>query len=188
MGKALQFQFGELQIAAEIGSKVAKKDLYGYAKRVAEKDGKILSRGYLMANGNLLPTTALSLVKVDPDGSPAEAIEAQIDGKPAEIKASSFDHAYPLQAVPLTSLASFCVQDVYPISGLSLAAGVYATEFSYRKSTTTNEALLFVRADQSFLLIGRSLKTSFLEAAVTYEFFDADVANEDAEEFDFQMV
>ncbi len=188
MAKALQFQWGEQLIAAEIGSKVAKKDLYGYAKRVAEKDGKILSRGYLMANGNLLPTTALSLVKVDPDGSPADPIEAQIDGKPAEIKPSSFDKAYALQAVPLSSLASFCVHDVYPIAGFTLEPGVYATEFSYRKSTTTNEALLFVRADQSYLLIGRSLKTSFLEAAVTYEFFDADVADEDSEEFDFQMI
>jgi hypothetical protein len=37
MARSLQFRFGEAVLAFEVGAKVDKKALYGYAKRIAEK-------------------------------------------------------------------------------------------------------------------------------------------------------
>ncbi len=40
MARSLQFRIGEALLAYELESKVDKKALYGYARRIAEKDGK----------------------------------------------------------------------------------------------------------------------------------------------------
>jgi hypothetical protein len=189
MAKALQLRHGNALIQVELASKVSKKDLYGYAKRVAERNGVVLQKGALLAHGELLPTHCMSSVKADLDGSPSEAIQSTIGGEPAEMQPSSFDHAYEMLEVPISTLASFAVRDVYPVSVSDVAAGLYQTQFAYRKAITINTALLLVKPEQSFLLVGQLKQSSFLASMLSYEFFDADIGTDDSEdELDFQMV
>ncbi len=188
MAKPLQFRLGDTAICFEIGAKVDKKALYGYAKRIAEKDGKPLSRGILLADGRLLPTNAVSTLKADPDGSPVEEVRTLIDDQPAELKPSSFDVESPLEAVSMSELATFQVTDVYPLTGSGLGPGLYRTTFNYRKSHSPKDALLLVRSDQAFLLTGIGKRSTFLSLSVAYDFFDAEGESDDADDLDFSMV
>jgi hypothetical protein len=188
MARALNFRLGEQTAALEIGAKVDKRSLYGFAKRIAEKDGVQLSRGVLLPDGRLLPTQALSWVRVDPEGSPVGKVETVIDGHPVEMLESSFDVDNPLEEAALSELAQFQVQDVYPLSGEGLPEGLYRTEFSYRKSPQRKDALLLVRPNQTFLLVGLQKASTFLDLSVSYEFFDAEAEAEDGDELDFSMI
>lgn len=188
MARSLQFRIGESLLAYELESKVDKKALYGYARRIAEKDGKALSRGMLMADGRLLPSGAVSSVRADPEGSPVDPVEITVDGQPVELKPSSFDVESPLEPVPMARLAEFQVSDTYPLSGTGLAPGLYRTEFNYRKSPQSKDALVLVRADHAFLLVGVAKRSTFLDLSVAYDFFDAEAEADDADELDFSMI
>ncbi|MGQ0799463.1 MAG: hypothetical protein ACT4NL_05030 [Pseudomarimonas sp.] len=191
MAKPLNFTLAENALSFELGSKVDKRALYGYASRIAEKDGKALERGLLLADGALLPRNALASPRVDPEGSPVEPIEVLIDGQPATPLRSSFDETLPLTPASLLDFARFSVRDVYPLTfaeGSSLASGVYRTEFAYRAGPQRNEAMLMVKADGAFLLVGVQKQSTQLGLAATYEFFDADENVEDSDELDFSMV
>ncbi len=188
MARALNFRLGEQTAALEIGAKVDKRALYGHAKRIAEKDGVQLSRGVLLPDGRLLPTHALSWVRVDPEGSPVSDIETLIDGKKVEMLDSSFDEESKLEPVDHSELAQFQVQDVYPLSGEGLPEGLYRTEFSYRKSPQRKDALVLVRPGQTFLLVGLQKASTFLDLSVSYEFFDAEAEADDGDELDFSMI
>ena len=189
MARALTLRLGEATFAFEMGAKVDKRALYGYARRIAEKDGKALSRGLLLADGRLLPTGAVSSIKVDPEGTPVDPVETLVDDHVAELKPSSFDIESPLAPVPMSELAAFQVADVYPLFGAGLGVGLYRTEFSYRKSHQPKDALLLVRADGSFLLVGAGKRSTFLELSVAYDFFDSEGESDDADdELDFSMI
>ncbi len=179
---------GDAPLSFVIGAKVDKKGLYGYAKRIYEKDGKVLSKGVLLADGRLLPSKALSWVKVDPQGSPVDPVTITVDGAEAEIKPSSFDQDNTLDPVPLSRLAEFQVNDVYPLSGEGLADGLYRTEFNYRKSHQPKDALLLVQQGQVFLLVGALKRSTFVDLSVAYDFFDAESESDDGDDFDFSMV
>ncbi|MCB1607099.1 MAG: hypothetical protein KDI71_09015 [Xanthomonadales bacterium] len=176
------------QLSFEIGAKVDKKALYGYAKRISEKDGQVLSRGVLLADGRLLPSNALSWIKVDPEGSPVDPVETTVDGEPAELKPSSFEIDSSLEPVPMARLAEFQVNDVYPLQGSGLADGLYRTEFNYRKSHQPKDALLLVRGDSIFMLVGALKRSTFVDLSVAYDFFDAESESDDADELDFSMI
>lgn len=188
MARALSYRLGKQLTSFELGTKVDKKALYGQARRIAEKDGVQLSRGVLLADGRLLPSSALSWVRVDPEGSPVSEVQALVDGEPVELLPSSFDVESPLEPLPLSALATFQVQDVYPLIGEGLAEGLYATEFNYRKGPQRKDALLLVRPDQAFLLIGQGKAATFLDRSVSYEFFDAEAEADDGDELDFSMI
>jgi hypothetical protein len=190
MAKPLRFALNGQELAFEIGSKIDKSALYGYAKRIAQKDGRELARGVLLSDGRLLPRNAIGNVRADPLGSPIEDPSTEIDGKSAVLKPSSFDQPNALETLPLSALAQFQVRDVYPLTGAGLAPGLYRTEFNYRASFQPSDALLLVRPDgQAFLLTGLLKQATFLSLAVTYEFFDADAESEDeGDDLDFSMV
>ena len=188
MARSLNFKLGEAQLSYVLDSKVDKKALYGYARRIAEKDGKVLSRGLLLADGRLLPSSALSSLRADPEGSPVAPIETEIDGVAAEQKPSSFDVESPLEPVPMIQLAEFQVSDTYPLIGTGLAPGLYRTEFNYRKSHQTRDALVLVRPHDAFLLVGAAKRSTFLSLSVAYDFFDAEADADDADELDFSMI
>lgn len=190
MAKPLRFALNGQEFQFEIGSKIDKSALYGYAKRIAEKDGRELARGVLLSDGRLLPRNAIGNLRTDPLGSPIEDPSTEIDGKSAVLKPSAFDAENALEAMPLAALAQFQVRDVYPLQGAGLAPGLYRTEFNYRASFQPSEALILVRPDaQSFLLTGALKQATFLGLAVTYEFFDADAeTEEDNDDLDFSMV
>jgi hypothetical protein len=189
MARALNFRIGEATLSYELAARVDKKALYGYARRIAEKDGKALSRGLLLADGRLLPSNAVSSIKVDPDGSPVDPIETSIDGQAAELQPSSFDIELPFAAVPMALLAAFQVTDVYPLIGTGLEPGLYLGEFAYSKSYQPKDALLLVRADGAFLLVGAGKRSTFLDLSVAYDFFDAEAEADDAgDELDFSMI
>jgi len=190
MAKPLRFSNDGTEVSFQLGSKIDKSALYGYARRIAEKDGRELARGLLLSDGRLLPRGAVAQVRADPGGSPIEEPRTEIDGVTATLKKSSFDEVSALSALPIARLAQFQVRDVYPLSGSQLKPGLYQTEFNYRASYQPQEALLLVREDgEAFLLTGLLKQATFLGLAVTYEFFDADAeAIEDADELDFSMV
>jgi hypothetical protein len=187
--KAIKFKFGDKVIEAGLESKVDKKSLYGYARRLVEKDGRPLTRAILCPDGVVLKRDEIASTYVDPEGSPVEEIVTELDGKPVPVQPSSFDQEAPLEAVPLKSLVGFNVNDVYPLSNVSLAPGLYRTTFSYRKACFLKEAFILVCEADAFLLVGHMKNSAFVGLNVAYEFFDAESeGGEESEELDFSMV
>jgi hypothetical protein len=187
--KEIKFKFGDQMLSGLLGSRIEKKALYGYSRRVAEKDGKVLSRGALSADGRLLRRDEIAAIKIDPEGTPVDDIMTELDGVLAELKPSVFEQDNLLEEAPLVRLASFTVSDVYPLDELGLKPGLYATEFSYRKSIQPKEALLLVTDGQGFLLVGEAKQTTFIGLSVAYSFFDTEEEEtEEGEELDFAMV
>lgn len=193
MAKPIQLKLGETVVSLELGAKVNKKDLYGYARHVAEKNGVILDRGYLCPDGSLLRRDALSLVRLDPLGTPVDEVVTEVDGAPAEFVPSSFDATNALEPVPLHTLAGFDTRDLYPLTAPegTLAPGLYSTIFNYRKALQPQDALVLVKDNgETWLLAGHSRRTTFVGETVIYDFFDAEADDDagEADDLDFSMV
>ena len=191
MPKPIVFTLGKKDFSVELGRKVTKDDLYGRVKRVVEKDGQPLGRGLLGPDGSLLPRKALSSIRLDPEGTPVEPEEVLHDGKLAETRPSSFEESAPLEELPITALAGFCVYDVYPFEVCDLPKGLYSTWFAYRKGPDRKEALVLVREDGAFLMAGHRKNSPLVGLGVVYDFFDAASTEDDAEEdddLDFAMM
>lgn len=191
MAKAIQFSLQDQPYALALGTKISKAALYGYPKRIAEKDGTPLSRGVLLPNGQLLARTAIGYPKADDGGTPIDAAVAHIDGTTISQFPSSFNKINDLVAVDVADLALFSVRDVYPIEGENLPpTGLYRGEFNYNAGYQANEARLLVRGDGlAFLLIGVSKASTPVAMSVNYNFFDTDEeAEADTDEQDFSMV
>ena len=187
--KELKFNLDGKTVTAGLASKVDKKSLYGYARRVVEKDGRPLARGILCPDGKLLRRDEVTTAYVDPEGTPVEPIVSEVDGKPAELQPSSFDLESPLAPVPLKTLIGFNVTDVYPLENVALSPGLYQTAFNYRKALQPKEAFVLVKEGEAYLFVGRMKKTAFVGLNVAYEFFDAETEQqEESEELDFSMV
>jgi hypothetical protein len=190
MAKPITWKLGEHTYQIELGAKVDKKALYGYAKRVVEREGRWLKRGFLCPDGTLIRNDTVSWVKTDPLGSPVEDVVTEIEGKTAELLPSSFDQENKLEPAPLTALIGFHVRDSYPLSNSALPPGLYRTTFSYRKSHQHQDALLLAKETEAWLLVGTFKLTTFVGQTVVYDFFDAEAEEigGDAEELDFAMV
>jgi hypothetical protein len=106
------------------------------------------------------------------------------------LRPSSFDGTEPLEAVPLETLARFVTTDVYPIEPGALPPGLYRGTFNYRKSARPRDALVLVREDGAFLLVGQLKTCPMVGRTVAYEFFDAaaGAAQEAADPLDFSMM
>jgi hypothetical protein len=185
--KEISFKLNGDVFVAKLGSRVEKKDLYGFSKTVAEKDNHPLTRGYLLADGRLLTRQQLTYARLDPEGSPIDAIAVELDGQVADQYPSSFDIENPLEPVSLTTLADFNVSDIYPLDEVDLAPGLYATQFNYRKTYSPKDAFLLVKSDEAFLLIGETKKTAFIGLTFAYDFFDAEGDADEDDELDFSM-
>lgn len=191
MPKPIYLTFEEKDYKVELGRKVSKDDLYGKVKRVVEKDGQPLNRGLLGPDGSLLPRKALSSIRLDPDGTPVEPEEVIHDGSPVKILPSSFEESAPLDELPITALAGFCISDVYPLEDCELPVGLYSTWFAYRKGPERKEALVLVQEDVAFLLAGHRKNSPMVGLGVVYDFFDAASTEDDTEEdddLDFAMM
>jgi len=190
MAKPISWRLGEQVYAIELGAKVDKKALYGYARRVVEREGSYLKRGFLCPDGTLIRNDAVSLVKADPLGSPVEDVITEIAGKVPELLPSSFDTESKLERVPLTAVIGFNVRDSYPLSGPMPPAGLYKTTFSYRKSFQYAEALLYAKEGEGWLFVGTPKLTTFVGQTIVYDFFDAELEETagEGEELDFAMV
>jgi hypothetical protein len=187
--KAIKFKLGEQVLEAKLQSRVEKKSLYGFARRVVEKEGRPLTRGILCPDGVVLMRDEIATTYVDQEGSPVEQVVTELDGKPVPVLPSSFDQEAPLEEVPLKTLVGFSVADVYPLDDLALKPGVYRTQFSYRKTCFMKEAFILVRDNDAFLLVGRMKNTTFVGLNVAYDFFDAESdGGDESEELDFSMV
>ena len=187
--KSIAFVVNGQVLTGNLGAKVTKQMLYGSAKRIVEKDGLSLVKGYLSPEGQILERQEIDYVKIDPEGTIVEPIITEIEGEPATLFPSVFEKENELISVPLEDLVGFNTIDVYPIENLTLDPGLYATEFSYRKSYTPREAFLLVKADlTAFLLVGERKNTPFVGLQVTYDFFDAESEEGDEDELDFSMV
>jgi hypothetical protein len=187
--KEIKFQLNGAVVTAGLGTRVEKKALYGYSKYIAEKDGVALSRGYLDQDGALLQRAAMASLKLDPEGSPVEDVITEIDGTEAALVPSSFEREADLTPQPWTALVGFNVTDVYPLEEVSVAPGLYQTEFNYRKSATPKEALMVVKADGAWLLVGVRRTPTFVGLSVAYSFFDSeDEAEGEEAEMDFSMI
>lgn len=187
---AISFTLGGKQISGELSRKVTKDDLYGRIKKLTIRGEEVLARGYLTADGRCVPSSAISNGRLDPEGTPVEDEEILLDGESREALPSSFDESSPLEAAPLSSLASFCVTDVYPIEGAELEKGLYSTWFSYRKSPERKEAFVIAKDGGTFLLVGYAKNSPFVGSIVPYELFDSDgdTGDEEEEEMDFAMM
>jgi len=187
--KAIKFKLGDQVLEAQLQSKVDKKSLYGYARRSVEREGRPLTKGVLCSDGIVLLRSEIESDYVDPEGTPVEDIVTELDSKPVPVQPSSFDSETALEEVPLKTLVGFNVSDVYPLEGLSLKAGLYRTQFSYRKACFLKEAFILVRDPDAFLLVGNMKNTTFVGLNVAYEFFDAETeGGDESEELDFSMV
>ena len=188
--KSLKLSVAGTEVAADLQSKVSKDDLYGRVARVIEQEGRVLERGYLLPDGTILRKSQVAMTSVDPEGSPAETVEVRSAGHPVEIRPSSFDGVESLEPVPLETIARFVTSDVYPLSVTGLEAGLYRGNFNYRKSARPKDALVLVRADGAFLLVGQLRACPMVERTVTYEFFDSgnEAADDSGDPLDFSMM
>lgn len=186
--KPIKFTLNGLSIQAELESKVAKKDLYGYAKKVVLKDDVVLEKGYISAEGQLIPRKALSLEKCDPLGTPLEPVQIELNGEDAVKRPSTLEEAADLLPAQLADLVGFNVTDVYPIT-IQITPGVYATQFAYYANILRKEAFLLVKeSGQAFLLVGESKSTAWIGNVVLYDFFNSSEEDEDGDELDFDMI
>jgi hypothetical protein len=188
--KPLKLTLAGKEIAASLESKISKDDLYGRVDHVVEQDGKRLERGWLLPDGSAFYKSQVAMTAVDPEGSPAEPPEIQSAGQKLEVRPSSFEGAENLEAVPLETVARFVTADVYPVAAAGLAPGVYRGSFNYRKSARPRDALLLVREDGAFLLVGQLKACPMVGRTVAYQFFDAadGAADEVADPLDFSMM
>jgi hypothetical protein len=171
--KSLKFNLAGKELVAELQSKVGKDDLYGRVEHIVEQGGKRMERGWLMPDGTTLRKSQVSTTSVDPEGSPADTPEIQSAGQKLELRPSSFDGVEALEPVPLETLARFVSTDLYPLNAQTLAPGLYRGTFNYRKSARPRDALVLVREDGAFLLVGQLKACPMVERTVAYEFFDA---------------
>lgn len=188
--KSLKLVVAGKEIGATLESKISKDDLYGRVDHVVEQNGKRLERGWLLPDGSTLRKSQVAMTSVDPDGSPADTPEIQCAGQKMELRPSSFDGAEALESVPLETVARFATTDVYPIEATGLAPGVYRGTFNYRKSARPRDALVLVREDGAFLLVGQLKACPMVGRTVAYQFFDAaaGAAEEAADPLDFSMM
>jgi hypothetical protein len=188
--KSLKLKVAEQEITAELQSKVAKDDLYGRVERIVEQGGRRMERGYLLPDGTTLRRAQVAMTPVDPEGSPADVVEIQCAGQKMELRPSSFDGVEVCEPVPLETLARFVTTDVYPLKSTELRQGLYRGTFNYRKSARPRDALVLVREDGAFLLVGQLRACPMVERTVAYEFFDAaaGAAEEATDPLDFSMM
>src|ERR1051325_10814806 len=188
--KSLKFSLGGKEVATELQSKVGKDDLYGRVEHIVEQGGKRMERGWLLPDGATFRKSQVAMTSVDPEGSPAEPAEIHSAGQKLELRPSSFDNVEALEAVPLESVARFVTADVYPLESTDLPPGVYRGTFNYRKSARPRDALILVREDGAFLLVGQLKACPLVERTVAYQFFDAagPGVEEAADPLDFSMM
>ncbi len=187
--KTLKLNIGGQEIAATLESKISKDDLYGRVDHIVEQGGKRLERGWLLPDGGTFRKSQVAMTSVDPEGSPAESPEIQCAGQKQELRPSSFDGAEALEPIPLETLARFVTTDVYPVAAGGLAPGLYRGSFNYRKSARPRDALLLVRDDGAFLLVGQLKACPLVGRTVAYQFFDAaSPAEEAGDPLDFSMM
>jgi hypothetical protein len=191
MAKTVEYRLDGASFQFALGKKIDKAALYGYAERRAEKDGKTLARGVLLADGTLLPRTAIGYPKADDGGTPIEEPVAHLAGTTVEKRASSFDAPSEFSPIPLSQLALFAVRDVYPVQADVLPpVGLYQCTFNYMAGYNVNEARVLIRADGlAFLLVGVSKRSKPTELTVNYAFFEDDAEEGEAtDELDFALV
>jgi hypothetical protein len=188
--KTLKLNVGGKEIAAGLESKISKDDLYGRVEHLVEQAGKRLERGWLLPDGATFRKSQVAMTSVDPEGSPADPPETHSAGQKMELRPSSFDGAETLEPVPLETLARFVTTDVYPIDAAGLAPGLYRGSFNYRKSARPRDALVLVREDGAFLLVGQLKACPMVGRTVAYQFFDAPsgAADEAGDPLDFSMM
>lgn len=188
--KSLKLSVSGKEIAATLESKIGKDDLYGRVDHLVEQNGQRLERGWLLPDGATFRKSQIAMTSVDDEGSPAETPEIHCAGQKMELRPSSFDGAEALEPVPLETLARFMTTDVYPIEPAGLAPGLYRGSFNYRKSARPRDALVLVREDGTFLLVGQLKGCPMVGRTVAYQFFDAaaDTAAEAADPLDFSMM
>lgn len=188
--KTLKLKVAGQEIAASLESKIAKDDLYGRVEHLVEQGGRRLERGWLLPDGLTFRKSQVAMTSVDPEGSPADAPEIQCAGQKLELRPSSFEGAESLEPAPLETVARFVTTDVYPIEAGGLAPGVYRGSFNYRKSARPRDALVLVREDGAFLLVGQLKSCPLVGRTVAYQFFDAasGAAEEAGDPLDFSMM
>jgi hypothetical protein len=188
--KSLKLSVGGKEIAATLESKIGKDDLYGRVDHVVEQAGQRLERGWLLPDGSTFRKSQVAMTSVDSEGSPAETPEIHCAGQKLELRPSSFDGTEPLEAVPLETIARFLTTDVYPVDPGGLGPGLYRGSFNYRKSARPRDALLLIRDDGAFLLVGQLKACPMVGRTVAYQFFDgaAGGAEESTDPLDFSMM
>lgn len=188
--KTLKLNVGGKEIAATLESKISKDDLYGRVEHIVEQSGQRLERGWLLPDGSTFRKSQVAMTSVDPEGSPADPLETQCAGQKLELRPSSFDGAEVLELVPLETVARFVTTDVYPVEAGGLSPGVYRGSFNYRKSARPRDALVLVREDGAFLLVGQLKACPMVGRTVAYQFFDAAAggAEESGDPLDFSMM
>jgi len=188
--KIIKLSVAGKEITANLQSKIGKDDLYGRVEHVVEQGGKRMERGWLLPDGATVRKSQVAMTSVDPEGSPAEPPEIHSAGQKVELRPSSFENVENLEPVRLETVARFVTTDVYPIESTELPPGVYRTIFNYRKSARPRDALILVREDGAFLLVGQLKACPLVERTVAYQFFDAQAGavEEATDPLDFSMM
>lgn len=166
-------------------SKVSREALYGKTTTVIkDQAGTELVKGLLTPTGQTFLQGEYKQVTVDESGSFDGSPSYQIDGQVVQPLESSFVKPRNFVPVPLDTLGDFATDSVYPITPNALPPGLYAGGFSFTSRTVQDQdALLWVRAGEpSFLLVGTRKEFVLLDAALTYNLFDADEGEDEDED------
>jgi len=183
--KSIAFEYSGETINLELGSSIKKEDLYGKKTATVEKDGKVLDKVLVTAEGSVIPTRATAIVKFDDEGSPLDEVQPCLNsnGEPV-FYTSSFKESRPLVTAQPREVVEMCTEAVYPVHQSQLEEGFYRTKFTYRDGPKLQDGILIVKNDEpSYLLVGEIRPTQLIGKTELYAFFDEDdVSSAESEE------
>ena len=82
--KELRVTLDGAAFAVRLDSKITKESLYGGIETVVEKDGRRLSPGYLLPDGQMLRRSQIANAALDTEGTPVEPPQMLRDDQVAE--------------------------------------------------------------------------------------------------------
>ena len=198
MAKPLQFRL-DGSIFEGVPVKLEREKLYGYADTIATtQDGNSCILANLDAGGTLvIPPGAIKNGTVDENGmwfEKAELTAVDISGKPAELRASSFDAPVDLtETVSEETFFDNVWNSVYQIINPELAEKlgdkIYKFPFNYRAGTGNDDGYLLSANGLVYLFSGDAISFQYLglgeEGVLDGEIPDEEM---DDDELDFDLM
>ncbi len=205
MPRSLTFKFGDSEFGCEL-NKVDRSKLYGSVDlETRDHEGNRCGLATLANDGKtLIPYGGTAFGYVNDEGEWVERSElspVDLSGESLEVLPSSFDLTIELnKKVSVAEFLNHSMRLCYALGNdgdfddkllSSLQAGdIYQFDFLYREGVSADPAFLIAADDaQVWMLVGRPSSIDFVgldQAAVS--FGAADSEDEEADEFDFEML
>ena len=168
-------------LEATIGNEIKREQLHGRTQRFMLHNGEPLKKAFLRPTGELIMAGEITRQEIDPKGSLLETAKRYTDsGAEAELPKPSEETGLVLTKGDISDLALYAVESIRPVETL-LEEGVYHTTYAGNRSVHQKDAVLLVKKDGAFLLIGDRRQALLLGQAANYDFFTKECETEGPE-------